>query len=183
MKKILVSASLLAMLAAFFTFGLALAHTTVHAGSYDIEVGWVTEPPIIGQQNAIVVNVSDTTSPDAVVDISKLLVNVTYGGQTKALTLQPLSEDTKNQYIAPILATIPGQYTVQLRGKLASTDVNLDVQPEEVQSSDVLAFPSVDSSKSAQNSGLKWSDWLSILAAILGLAGLGMGFAAFRKTR
>ena len=181
-KKNLLSAGLLALLATVLTFGIALAHTTVNAGNYAIEVGWVDEPPIIGQRNAVVVNVSDTTAADKEVDISKLVVSVTYGGQNKQLTLQPLSEDAKNQYIAPILPTIPGQYTVQLRGQIGDgTNVNLDVQPEEVVASDTLAFPSAQSG-SGSNSGFGLSTWLSGGALLVALAAFVLGIVALRKT-
>ena len=142
-RKALIRATLLASFALLVVYGVALAHTTVHAGKYDLEVGWVDEPPVVGQRNAIVVNVVDTTAAGAAVDISKLIVNVTYGGQTRTLQLQPLSEDAVNQYIAPILPAVPGQYTVQLRGALGDTAVNVDVQPEEVVPADTLAFPKV----------------------------------------
>jgi hypothetical protein len=182
-RKVFITASLLALLAIFYTFGIAYAHTTVQVGDYEVEVGWVSEPPIIGQQNAVVVNVSDTTSLDAEVDVSNLIVNVTYGDQTKTLTLQPLSEESTNQYVAPILPTIPGQYTVQLRGKVGDTDANADVQIEEVESADVLAFPSLAASQSQQNSGLNWSDWLAVIGLVSGLGGLTLGFLAFRRSR
>ena len=181
-RKTLLNASLLAMLAAALTFGIALAHTTVNAGNYAIEVGWVDEPPIIGQRNAVVVNVSDTTAADKEVDISKLVVNVTYGGQTKQLTLQPLSEDAKNQYIAPILPMIAGQYTVQLRGQVGDgTNVNLDVQPEEVVASDTLAFPSAQS-KGGSNAGLGLGTWLAGGALLVALTALILGIVALRKS-
>ena len=159
----------------------ALAHTTIHAGDYDVEVGWVDEPPIIGQRNAIVVNVSNSKAADATVDISNLTVDVTYGGETKALTLQPLSEDTTNQYIAPILPTVPGQYTVQLRGQLDTTNISSDVEPEEVVSADTLMFPSPANSRQPAG-GSGWSEWLSIVALAAGLGGLILAWLAFRKT-
>lgn len=160
----------------------AFAHTTIHVGDYDVEVGWVDEPPIVGQRNAIVVNVNNTKDANATVDISRLSVDVTYGGQTRTLTLQPLSEDSKNQYIAPILPMIPGQYTVQLRGQLDSTNIASDVQPEEVGTADTLAFPNAGAAQ-AQSSGLTWSEWASVVALILSVAGLVLGFLAFRRAR
>ncbi len=141
-RRMFFIAAAVAAIAVVFSFQAASAHTTVHVGDYDVEIGWVDEPPVIGQRNAVVVNVSNTKSPDATVDISKLTVNVTYGGQTKTLTLQPLSEDATNQYIAPILPMVAGQYTVQLRGQLDTTDISQDVTPEEVVSADTLEFPS-----------------------------------------
>ena len=179
-RKSFLIASVLVVVAVLFSFQSASAHTTIHVGDYDVEIGWVDEPPIVGQRNAIVVNVSNTKSTDATVDISKLTVDVTYGGETKTLTLQPLSEDTTNQYIAPILPTIPGQYTVQLRGQLDTTNISSDVQPEEVVSADTLMFPSAADSK-PQASGLGWSEWLSIVALVAGLAGLILGWLAFRE--
>jgi hypothetical protein len=178
-KRILSGAITIAVFVAVLSFRTASAHTTIHVGNYDVEIGWVDEPPVIGQRNAIVVNVSNTASADATVDISKLTVDVTYGGETKTLTLQPLSEDTTNQYIAPILPTIPGQYTVQLRGQLDGTDISADVQPEEVVPSDSLTFPSAAIS---QNNGLTWNEWLSILGLIAGLAGLTLALLAYRRT-
>jgi hypothetical protein len=178
--KIVSIASIVAFLAAVLGFQTAFAHTTIHVGDYDVEIGWVDEPSVVGQRNAIVVNITNTSSPDAEVDISKLTVSVNYGGETKTLELEPLSEDAKNQYIAPILPTLPGQYTVQLRGQLDSTSISEDVQPEEVVSSDELAFPGA--SHRQGNAGLSWSEWLSVLGVIIGLAGLTLAFLAFRKS-
>lgn len=173
-RRVPAVALLVAALALVLSFQPAFAHTTVHVGDYDVEVGWVDEPPVVGQRNAIVVNVSNTKSADVVVDISKLTVDVTYGSQTKTLTLQPLSEDSKNQYIAPILPTIPGQYTVQLRGQLDVTDISQDVQPEEVVPSDTLAFPAMTAPQS-QSGSLSWNAGVSIVALVVALAALIRG--------
>jgi hypothetical protein len=180
-KKVLFIASCVAALAVVFSFQAAFAHTTVHVGNYDVEVGWVDEPPIVGQRNAIVVNVSNTTDANANVDISKLTVDVTYGGQTKTLTLQPLSEDTTNQYTAPILPLVPGQYTVQLRGQLDTTNITQDVTPEEVVPADTLAFPNVGATQ--QTPSMSWNEWLSIIGVIAGVSGLILALLAFRKNR
>jgi hypothetical protein len=179
-RKILIVSSLAALIAIFFSYQIASAHTTIHVGNYDVEIGWVDEPPIVGQRNAVVVNVSNTTNTSSVVDISKLTVDVSYGGQTKTLTLQPLSEDTTNQYIGPILPLVAGQYTVQLRGQLDSTNISSDVQPEEVVPADTLAFPSAPAAQS-QNGGMSVSGWLSVIGLIAGLSGLILAFLAYRK--
>lgn len=179
-RKILIVSSLVSVLAFFFSYQIASAHTTIHVGDYDVEIGWVDEPPVVGQRNAVVVNVTNTSATDSVVDISKLTINMNYGSETKTLTLQPLSEDTKNQYIAPILPTIPGQYTVQLRGQLDSTNISSDVQPEEVVPADTLAFPNVPATQ-AQNNGMDLSEWLSVIGLIAGLSGLILAFLAYRK--
>jgi hypothetical protein len=179
-KKVFSIASIVATLAIILSYQIAAAHTTIHVGNYDVEIGWVDEPPIIGQRNAIVVNVSNTTAADSAVDISKLTVNVNYGGETKTLTLQPLSEDTTNQYIGPILPLVAGQYTVQLRGQLDSTDISTDVQPEEVVPADTLAFPSASNSQT-KSGGISLSGWVAAIALIIGLSGLILAFLAYRK--
>ena len=165
------------------SYQIALAHENVTVGDYELEIGWVDEPAIVGQQNAILVNVFNTSTGEAqpVEDISSLTVTVSYGGQEKELTLQPQGEDTPGQFMAPILPTVPGKYTVILGGKLGDTDVNAEVQPEEVAAADILQFPSIDSSE--QIPPPRTTDWLSWFAIFLGLVGVALGAAALRKSR
>jgi hypothetical protein len=161
----------------------ALAHTPVSDGTYTIEVGWTDEPPVVGQRNAVVINVSDSANADAAIDISMLVVDVSYGGQTKTLTLQPLSEDSKNQYVAPILPSVAGKYTIKLSGMLGKTAISNSVDPEEVQGAEVLTFPNPTANNTSQSSSLSAGTWLAIAALIVGLAGLVLGFLAFQKSR
>ncbi|MCB9112952.1 MAG: hypothetical protein H6634_17045 [Anaerolineales bacterium] len=177
-RKFLVSACFIALLFLFLNFQLAFAHEAVNAGDYVIEIGWVTEPPIAGQMNAIVVNVSKGEE-EPVEDVADLTVSVKYGDQTKLLTLQPLGEDTPGQFVAPILPSIPGQYTVVLGGKLGDTDVSAEVQPEEVAIPDTVQFPLQPTAD--QTSGLGLAGWLGVLGVLLGLIGIGLGAAALRK--
>jgi hypothetical protein len=182
-KKLYLLAGLMALIALFATYQSAFAHETITVGNYEIEIGWVNEPPTVGQQNAIVVNVSDTGSGEGqpVEDVSALTVTVSYGGQSKALTLQPLGEDTPGQFVAPILPSVPGQYTISLGGKLGDTDVNAEIQPEEVQSADTLQFPSVDSAQSGVDSGI--ANWLIYLSLLIGMIALVLGIMALRNSR
>jgi hypothetical protein len=115
------------------------------------------------------------------VDISELVLEASYGGQTKQLTLQPLGEDTPGQFVAPILPTVVGAYTVKLSGKIDGTDIQpIEVEPEEVQGAELLAFPAVAGDKQV---GMKTSDLLAIAGFGFGLGGLVLGFLAFRKAR
>jgi hypothetical protein len=180
-KRFFVTAGMIALVALLTSYSIALAHESVTVGDYTIEIGWVNEPPLVGQQNAIVVNVSTTSDEKPVEDVSALTVAVSYGGQNKTLTLQPLGEDTPGQFIAPILPTVPGQYTVNLGGKLGDTDVKVEVQPEEVQAADVLQFPSVSSAEQSANLGMM--NWLIYLSLLIGLIALVLGVMALRKSR
>ncbi len=114
-------------------------------------------------------------------DVSNLTVNISYGGQNKTLTLQPLGEETPGQFIAPILPTVAGQYTVKLGGTLGDTAVDADVEPEEVQSADKLQFPSTTSEEQSANLGMM--NWLIYLSLLIGLIALVLGVMALRKSR
>ena len=180
-KRLIIAASLLTIVALLLNFQLAFAHESITVGDYTLEIGWLGEPPIVGQQNAIVVNVSTTSDEQPVEDVSGLTVAVSYGGQNKTLTLQPLGEDTPGQFVAPILPTVPGQYTVNLDGKLGDTDVKVDVQPEEVQAADVLQFPSATSGQQSADLGVM--NWLIYISLLIGLIALVLGVMALRKSR
>jgi hypothetical protein len=182
-KKMFGAAGLVALIASALSFQLAFAHESVTVGDYEIEIGWVDEPPIVGQQNAILVNVSNTSSGEAqpVEDVSSLTVTVSYGGQSKTLTLQPQGEDTPGQFMAPILPTVPGQYTVTLGGKLGDTDVSAEVEPEEVETADTLQFPNVESAQQGADLGLM--NWLIYISLLIGLIALVLGVMALRKGR
>jgi hypothetical protein len=115
------------------------------------------------------------------VDVSDLIVEVSYGGQTRQLTLQPLGEDTSGQFIAPILPTVVGEYTIQLSGKIDGTEIQpIEVEPEEVQGVELLAFPVVAGN---QRAGMRTSDLLAVAGFVFGLGGLVLGLMAYRKTR
>jgi hypothetical protein len=183
-KKKLLLAGAISLIALCSNFQLALAHESVTIGDYEIEYGWLDEPAIVGQLNAFVVNVSDTSSGDAqpVEDVSALTVTVSYGGQSKTLTLQPLGEDTPGQFVAPILPTIPGEYTLIFGGKLGDMLVdNVEVQPEEVETADALQFPKVGATDQNANPGM--TDWLIYLSLLIGLVALLLGGMALRRAR
>jgi hypothetical protein len=177
-KRNLSIAGFICLIALAFNFQLALAHESITVGDYMLEIGWLGEPPIVGQQNAIVVNVS-MGEEQPVEDVSGLTVAVSYGGQEKTLTLQPLGEDTPGQFVAPILPTVAGQYTIKLGGTLGDTAVNAEVEPEEVASADTLQFPGVESA--AQNTSAGMESWLIYMSLLIGLIALVLGVMALRK--
>jgi hypothetical protein len=179
-KKFLLPACLIALIALLLGYQTAFAHESITVGDYTLEIGWLSEPPIVGQQNAIVVNVS-TSDEQPVEDVSGLTVTLSYGGQDKALTLQPLGEDTPGQFVAPILPTVAGQYTVSLGGTMGDTAVDADVEPEEVKPADTLQFPSVESA--AQNTSMGLVNWLIYLSLLIGLIALVLAMMALRKER
>jgi len=160
----------------------AWAHETITIGDYAVEFGWVNEPPIVGQPNALVINISpkDSSSSNTNVNITGVKIQVLYGGQTKVLALQPLGENAPGQFIAPMTPMRPGKYTFHLSGNIGTTTFNNDVVPEEVQTADVVQFPAVDSMQ-ASTTSRAFTDitlWLGIAGVILGALGTILGVIA-----
>ncbi len=180
-KKIVLPACLLTLILLTTNFQLVLAHESITAGDYQLEIGWLTEPPVAEQMNGIIVNVTKGNEEEPVEDVSDLVVKVSYGGQVKALLLQPLGEDTPGQFVAPILPTIPGQYTIQLGGRLGDTEVSAEVEPEKVQTPEMIQFPIMETT--SQSAGLGLTGWLGLLGVVLGLAGIVISTVALRKSR
>ena len=179
-KKILWSAGIFAVLALLLNVQSALAHESITVGDYTLVVGWLNEPPVVGQHNAIVVEVTTTSDEQPVEDVSSLTLKVSYGGQEKELTLEPLDEHSPGQYMAAILPTVPGEYSVIFGGTLGETAVDAETHVEEVQPADTLAFPSV---ASTENVGFGLTEWLAIAGSLSGVAALILSLLNRRSRR
>jgi len=162
------------------------AHQTITVGDFAVEYGWVNEPAVVGQPNAVVINLTSTISPTNTaspeIDISALQISVVFGPETKLLTLQPLGENTPGQYIAPITPMLPGVYTIHLGGNVGTTMFNTDVQPEEVKTADVVQFPaSAPAPMTGTSAGLGLAGWLGIVGIVLGAFGTVLGLFAINR--
>ncbi len=180
-KPLLWLVGILVSLALILNVQLALAHESITVGDYTLEVGWLSEPPVVGQHNAIVVNVT-TGEEQPVEDISSLTLTISYGGQQKTLTLEPADEHSPGQYMAPILPTVAGEYSVIFGGMLGDTAVDAETHVEEVQTSDTLAFPNVEASQ-PETTSFGMTEWLAIAGFVSGLAGLILSILNMRKSR
>jgi hypothetical protein len=162
----------------------ALAHETITVGDYTLEVGWLSEPPVVGQHNAIVVSVSTTSDEKPVEDVSSLTLTISYGGQEKTLALEPVDEHSPGQFMASVLPTVAGEYTVIFGGTLGETAVDAETHVEEVQPADVLAFPVLDSEQPERiNFGFGATELLAVAGFVSGLAGLILSLFNLRKSR
>lgn len=180
-KRTFITGGLIALIFLMLSYQITLAHESVTVGNYELEIGWVDEPAIAGQKNAILVNVVDISTGEPVEDVSSLTVAIFYGIQEKELTLQPLGEDTPGQFMAPLLPTLPGQYTIHLGGQLGDTPVDTHAEPEEVEAADTLQFPIVESSEQSAGSGTR--DWLIYVSILIGLIALVLALGAIRNSR
>lgn len=132
------TAVFLAALGLIQTTQSALAHTRVEVGPYAIVVGWLQEPPIVGERNALTIEITENEQP--VIDAEASLdVEVLYAGRTWRVNMNPTS--TPGLYTATLFPTVRGVYTTRLFGTLGSTDVDVQVDPEEVLPASNLQFP------------------------------------------
>lgn len=114
------------------------AHGRVEVGDLLFVVGWRNEPVIVGERNAIELQVTQSGQPVSGVE-SVLEIAVDYGDKTFLGDLKPGS--TPGVYWMEIMPTVRGTYTVRLAGTLADQTVNVSLSPEEVLAAKVLQFP------------------------------------------
>jgi hypothetical protein len=168
-----------------FNFQLALAHETITVGDYEIVYGWVNEPPIAGQLNGVEIFVNNTSGGDEqpVEEdvVSSLVVELSYGGESKTLTLEPVF-DVPGAFDVTVIPTIPGLYSLKFSGTLGDTPADAEVELEEVQAADAVQFPSAtESAQPSASAGM--TNWLNWVAILLGLIGIGVGVTALQRTR
>ena len=206
-SKRLCAAAALACALSLMVAVTALAHVHFPAGAYNIALGWANEPTYAGELNAVQVLVADA-SGNAVTDLgpNDLQVVVSVAGQTSPpLTFAPAFDQTEGvgtpgDYRAPIIPTLPGDYTFHLIGTVhgqavdetaTSSDSTFDsVQgasaiqfPNQVPSADELAtrIQSVDARvTSAQSSAMLVGGAVGVVGIVIGLIAL---FVAWRARR
>ena len=165
----------------------AFAHTRVEVGPYTIIVGWTVEPPIVGERNALSIEIleGEVGVAGAEADLKAELI---YGGQTFRTNLDPTEE--VGFYKATIFPTIRGQYAVRLFGSLNDMEIDEVIEPEEVFSADRLQFPeplpdSRDLQKqiTALETELQSARNFSYIAIAIGILGIIIAIVAVLKSR
>ncbi len=140
-----------------FGFYSAYAHTTITAEQYKIEIGWKEEPPLVGIQNAITFEFNQDDGNGIKTPVTNsfkdLEVIAKSGSATK--TLDILSDVKPGNYYAKIIPTKTGSISVELKGTLNGVPVNQEIPIEDVESTDVLAFPPSGSSSGQDVGALK----------------------------
>ena len=110
-----------------------------------VKIGWLNEPPLVGDANQIDVFVyngtDDTAPPIANTALNIMTINVQYGGQTKTLSFDP-SDDTPGLYTAALTPDQLGTYNVIIQGTINGTNIPSTTYPmQEVESKDKYYFP------------------------------------------
>lgn len=190
----------------------AFAHEEVISGSYRLEVGWMNEPVIVGQANALFLFIEpvevaaeeehteeaaegeehteeETEQSEGEAPhtggvegaAATLEFTIEYGGVSQSYPLRPVS-DQPGQYTADFIPTREGQYTFRFSGTIEGETVDVEAQVEEVEAVGNLAFPEplpssteLTTQLAEAQSQAQTAQTIAIVAAVLGLLGLGVG--------
>jgi hypothetical protein len=186
--KLLARALIVGGLLALAVTTIAFAHTSLKIGPYTVEVGWVDEPPIVGEKNAVFISITNDDTGKPVEGVSTLNVTVSTGGKERQLELRPLSEDQPGQYAADFIPTRRGTYTVKLSGQIEQTDVITSTDIEEVIPASSLQFPepvvdaeTISQSVSQAQSAVSTANTTALIALVVGVIGVLFGGVALLR--
>lgn len=149
----LVASSLILTFVFFASYThFSFAHTSKTFGNTTIEIGWLSEPPLVSDLTSITVQVSKGSGSEqtpVLNALANLTVSVKYGTISKPLDFQP-SPTTDGGYEAKILPTRIGPYILVVQGDVKGQKVDGEFQIEDVESKSIFSFPdsSVDTSNS-----------------------------------
>lgn len=122
---------------------ISFAHISKTFGNTTIEAGWLSEPPLAGELNSIVLQVSSGAT-DEQTPVANALANLTLsvksGTITKVLDFQP-SPTTDGGYEGVILPTRVGPYSLVLQGDVKGQKVDSEFKIEDVESISIFSFP------------------------------------------
>ncbi len=136
-------------LAAVIMVPLALhpaeAHITKTFNNVTIKIGWVNEPPLVGDANAVQIFIyngtSDNAPPIADTGLDNMTTTIQYGGQTKVVSFDP-SDDTPGEYDAAVIPTQIGTYNMIIQGTIDGTTIPSTTYPlQDVEAKDKYNFP------------------------------------------
>ncbi len=135
-----------AMLLVLITPIVAFAHKEISVAGYDLELGFNTEPALQGSLNGVFLSVTDAATSEPVTNVSSTLkAEVSFGTSHRVVTLEP-QEGQEGTYIAWIVPTDVGSYTMRVYGTIEGepVDVNASSGPDSfdaVQPVSDLGFP------------------------------------------
>jgi len=137
-----------------FSFASVYAHTTIQVGPYEIEAGWLDEPPVVGILNAITIDIREPgdvegLSTSVTNAFKKLEASVVSGGASKFLDIN--TDPRPGHYYAKIIPTKIGSLQLELKGEINGVEIDVLIPIEDVESTSVLDFPPTSSSSSGQD--------------------------------
>lgn len=137
--------------------GIAYGHTIDAVEDYRLEIGWMNEPVVSGETNAIELYVSPLLPCPEVTEPTKCAESQSFQNGVpdldKSLKMQlvlkdqkitlPLKEDHNipGKYYAFVNPTVAGFYQANLLGTIGETTVSLSMHPPKVDEREYIEFP------------------------------------------
>ena len=140
---LVIGAFLLCLIAVGGHPNVTFAHTSKTFGNTTVEVGWLSEPPLVSDLNSITIAVNKGVGGNqtpVLNALSNLSASVKFGTMTKQLDAQP-SPTTDGEYDAKIIPTRVGPYSVLLKGDIKGQKVDSEFKIEDIESKGTLSFP------------------------------------------
>jgi hypothetical protein len=130
--------------------GIAYGHTVDSVGDYRVEIGWMNEPVVSGETNAIEFYVSplepgleleDQVFQNGVLDLKKTVkIKLIYKDQSITLPLSP-DHNIPGKYYAFVNPTVSGFYQANILGTIEDTTISLSMHPPKVAERSYIEFP------------------------------------------
>lgn len=130
--------------------GIAYAHTIDSVGEYRVEIGWMNEPVVSGDTNAIEFYVSplepgmdleDQVFENGVVGLKNTVkIKLIFRDESITLPLSP-DHDIPGKYYAFVNPTVSGFYQANILGTIADTPISLSMHPPKVAERSYIEFP------------------------------------------
>jgi hypothetical protein len=203
-KLLLAPGLVLVAIAGVLMFGsTALAHERRAVGSYTFVVGFLNEPAIVDEPNAIDLRVTRTSDSSPVTGLEQTLkAEITSEGGSEKLEVQLRPRfNTPGAYDGRFLPTKAGVYTFRISGSIEGTQVEERFTSSDSTFSSVatpVAFPQPAVSSQELNESLQGVEerlasledddgsdgamMVGILGVVLGAAGLGTAAFALMRT-
>ena len=137
--------------------GIAYGHTVDAVGEYRVEIGWMNEPVVSGETNAIEFYVSPMDPCPEITDPIKCAESQEFQngveGLKKTVKMQliykdesitlPLSPDHNipGKYYAFVNPTVSGFYQANVLGSIEDTPISLSMHPPKVAERAYIEFP------------------------------------------
>ena len=138
-------------------FGIAYGHTVDVVGEYRVEIGWMNEPVVSGETNAIEFYVSPLIAcpeiPEAskcaesqkfqngISDLKKTVkIELIFKDENITLPLSP-NHNIPGKYYAFVNPTVSGFYQANILGTIIDTPISLSMHPPKVSERAYIEFP------------------------------------------
>jgi hypothetical protein len=130
--------------------GIAYAHTIDSVGEYRVEIGWMTEPVVSGETNAIEFYVSplepgieleNQVFQNGITGLKNTVkIKLLFKDESIILPLSP-DHDIPGKYYAFVNPTVSGFYQANILGTIVDTPISLSMHPPKVAERSYIEFP------------------------------------------